>query len=295
MITSLNDWKKQKDSLKLNESADFKFKSHNTPDLSSIKSYLDEKGFKYFTPESVNGIFELEFAVVLQVNPAMEVYAKSINKVKSTGTNEYSYDNGYGTEYEFLQNALLIIEGKNAFSSINISNALDKNPIKINEASSQQDIQERADAINQFGKLIKADNDSSLELAAQDYNYDLEYQGGTLNTSYKTILNKYNMYDKFMQKYQELYGEEASIDPAGGHGLRSHESKVNESSSDLGLSANDILKELIASGNEELEIVTLGLSNYFKESAEELTNMDANKIAEHFKAIYDLIRRRTGN
>lgn len=109
----------------------FKFVPHNNPDLTSIKQYLDEKGFKYFTPADVDGIFELEFAVVLQINPAMQVYAKSINGVKATGENEYSFKGYDGPDYEYLENALLIIEGKNAHSSININNALDRAPIKV--------------------------------------------------------------------------------------------------------------------------------------------------------------------
>lgn len=109
----------------------FKYTPHNNPDLTSIKKYLDEKGFKYFTPADVDGIFDLEFAVVLQVNPAMEVYAKSINGVKATGKNEYSFKGYDGTDYDYLENALLIIEGKNAHSSININNVLDKEPIIV--------------------------------------------------------------------------------------------------------------------------------------------------------------------
>lgn len=81
-----------------------------------------------------------------------------------------------------------------------------------------ESIQEKADAINAYGRLAKAKAYAEL---AQEYISDREYNNGRYLKDYKIILKKYGLEAKVNALIEKE--DEDDIDPAGGHGLSSHE------------------------------------------------------------------------
>jgi hypothetical protein len=67
---------------------------------------------------------------------------------------------------------------------------------------------------------------------------------------------------------------------------------LNESSSKPAAIAHE---EVIALDSPDMEIFFKMLSDYFKDNADELTNMDAKKIADHILAAHDLVKKRKSN
>ena len=80
-------------------------------------------------------------------------------------------------------------------------------------------IQDRADAINAFGRLVKSKDIASV---ADTFSSAIMDDSELVN-DYRIILNKYKMFDKVMS-----YLNDDELDPAGGRGLRSHESIASE-------------------------------------------------------------------
>ncbi len=67
---------------------------------------------------------------------------------------------------------------------------------------------------------------------------------------------------------------------------------LNESSSKSALDAH---AEVTSLDSPDMEVFFKMLSDYFKNNADELTNMDAKKISDHISAAHDLIKKRKGN
>ena len=87
-------------------------------------------------------------------------------------------------------------------------------------------IQDRSDAINHFGWLAKNDIPNKIESLADEYTSDREYNDSSFLKDYDIVLKKYGLYDDvidYVNREDELF-----IDPAGGHGLHSHESVTQE-------------------------------------------------------------------
>ena len=55
------------------------------------------------------------------------------------------------------------------------------------------DIQEKANAINHYGRLARSRN---IEELARLYQLDIEYHEARLNKSYSVVLTKYKMVDR---------------------------------------------------------------------------------------------------
>ena len=81
----------------------------------------------------------------------------------------------------------------------------------------RDEIQDKADAINSFGKLAKR---KDVESMAQEYIDDRENNQGAYLAAYRIVVKKYKLEKKFQDALEELDKEE--IDPSGGYGLRSH-------------------------------------------------------------------------
>ena len=79
-----------------------------------------------------------------------------------------------------------------------------------------KNLQDKADAINAFGRAAKA---KDFETMSQLYYEDREYNDGDYLDSYKKVISKYNLKDKF-NKYFKEYDD--MTDPAGGSGIHSH-------------------------------------------------------------------------
>ena len=80
------------------------------------------------------------------------------------------------------------------------------------------DIQTKADAINYYAKLIK---NKDLEMAAAEFDSEKEYGDMGLTKDYQ-IINKKYLNSKELEEFETLIDYD-DIDPAGGHGLYSHE------------------------------------------------------------------------
>lgn len=102
------------------------------------------------------------------------------------------------------------------------SNINEAQKYDIEDFLGEGNIQDKADAINAFGRVAKRKD--LAELATLYYN-EVEFNDGEYLDSFKTILKKYKLIDKFNAYYQDYIDE---TDPAGGHGLVSHESVVTE-------------------------------------------------------------------
>jgi hypothetical protein len=89
-----------------------------------------------------------------------------------------------------------------------------------------ENIQDRADAINDFARLVKSGNVEEIANFYSDVNKDYPYNKNEVHITYKEmnrILKKYGKYDAVIKNIEDYdMGPEDDFDPAGGRGLSSH-------------------------------------------------------------------------
>jgi len=97
--------------------------------------------------------------------------------------------------------------------------------IKLSEIL-KENIQDRADAINDFARLVKSGNVEEIDNFYSDVNKDYPYNKNEVHITYKEmnrILKKYGKYDAVIKNIEDYdMGPEDDFDPAGGRGLSSH-------------------------------------------------------------------------
>lgn len=71
-----------------------------------------------------------------------------------------------------------------------------------------------------------------------------------------------------------------------------NEAKINEAKSSTVKKIMELVDEIDAEGAEELMYT---MSKWYSDAAEDLTNMNAKKIADYLHKAGDEIKRRTGN
>ena len=97
--------------------------------------------------------------------------------------------------------------------------------IKLSEIL-KENIQDRADAINDFARLVKSGDIEEIANFYSDVNKDYPYNKNEVHITYKEmnkILKKYGKYDAVIKNIEDYdMGPEDDLDPAGGRGLSSH-------------------------------------------------------------------------
>ena len=77
--------------------------------------------------------------------------------------------------------------------------------------------------------------------------------------------------------------------------IQKYDNFINEASMESKDDASEALSLALQLDAEAMEIFLKGLSEYFKDSVEELNNMNAEEISKHLAEAHKLVKERTGN